>query len=131
MEDTTIEMNSFGKVVSELLPPDWFVSPDNYKSEEATFNYLAPDFTFLCSTRSAQTYMKSSRGMTGWKTRVMDWKMKKKFFLAPDGSSFLLLLPPLWTPAHAEGGGIQSGGHQLHEGDAHSRGLGKGKLPAH
>ena len=45
---------------SELLPPDWFVKPDNHKSEEATFNYLAPDFTFLRSTRSAQTYMKNS-----------------------------------------------------------------------
>ena len=39
----------------------WFVKPDKHKEEEATFNYLAPDFTFLRSTKAAQTYMKNSQ----------------------------------------------------------------------
>ena len=45
---------------NDFLPPEWFVKPDNHKSEEATFNYLAPDFTFLRSTKAAQTFIKNS-----------------------------------------------------------------------
>ena len=45
---------------SDLLPSGWFVKPDKHKEEEATFNYLAPDFSFLRSTKAAQTYMKNS-----------------------------------------------------------------------
>merc|ERR1740129_1625372 len=44
---------------NDFLPVDWFVKPDNHKSEEATFTYLAPDFTFLRSTKAAQTFMKN------------------------------------------------------------------------
>ena len=29
------------------LPPDWLVKPDRHKDEDATFNYLTPDFQFL------------------------------------------------------------------------------------
>ena len=45
---------------SDLLPPEWLVKPDKHKEEEATFNYLAPDFTFLRSTKAAQTFMRNS-----------------------------------------------------------------------
>ena len=45
---------------ADLLPIGRYVKPDKHKEEEATFNYLAPDFTFLRSTKAAQTYMNSS-----------------------------------------------------------------------
>ena len=48
-------------IFSTLLSSAWFVKPDKHKEEEATFNYLAPDFTFLRSTKAAQTYMKNSQ----------------------------------------------------------------------
>ena len=36
------------------------MKPDKHKEEEATFNYLAPDFSFLRATRAAQTFMKNA-----------------------------------------------------------------------
>jgi len=38
----------------------WFVRPDKHKEDKAAFNYLAPDFSFLRSTKAAQAYMKNS-----------------------------------------------------------------------
>merc|ERR1719369_2770702 len=117
---------SEGWEVDPLLPEDWFVKPDKHKEEEATFNYLAPDFTFLRSTRAAQTYLKNNGQYTqedvdrlnalvdvgrkrirlekygynktdstvpqGWKLKLSQCSagvQQKVQILAPDGSSFL------------------------------------------
>jgi len=117
---------SEGWEVDPLLPEDWFVKPDKHKEEEATFNYLAPDFSFLRSTRAAQNYLKNSSLYTqedvdklnalvdvgrkrirlekygynkadstvpqGWKLKLSQCStgaQQKVQILAPDGSSFL------------------------------------------
>ena len=51
---------SEGWEIEPMLPPDWLIKPDKHKEEEATFNYLTPDYQFLRSTRAAQTYMQAS-----------------------------------------------------------------------
>merc|ERR1719209_1451767 len=117
---------SEGWEVDPLLPEDWYVKPDKHKEEEATFNYLAPDFSFLRSTRAAQNYLKNSSLYTqedvdklnalvdvgrkrirlekygynkadstvpqGWKLKLSQCStgaQQKVQILAPDGSSFL------------------------------------------
>ena len=49
-----------GWEVESMLPPGWLIKPDKHKEEEATFNYLTPDYQFLRSTRAAQTYIQQS-----------------------------------------------------------------------
>ena len=49
-----------GWEVENMLPAGWLIKPDRHKEEEATFNYLTPDFQFLRSTRSAQAYIQTS-----------------------------------------------------------------------
>jgi len=117
---------SEGWEMDALLPEGWYVKPDKHKEEEATFNYLAPDFTFLRSTRAAQTYLKNNGQYTqedvdrlnalvdvgrkrirlekygynktdstvphGWKLKLSQCSsgaQQKVQILAPDGSSFL------------------------------------------
>merc|ERR1712079_503625 len=55
---TMITVNSFGKNVLSKR----YLSPDGRfcSSRIDALKYMAPDFTFLRSTRSAQTYMKNS-----------------------------------------------------------------------
>ena len=36
-----------GWETDELLPEHWLVKPDRHKEEDATFNYLTPEFQFL------------------------------------------------------------------------------------
>jgi hypothetical protein len=36
-----------GWETDELLPERWLVKPDRHKEEDATFNYLTPEFQFL------------------------------------------------------------------------------------
>merc|ERR1719350_1472566 len=58
--------------LDDLLPPAWFVKPDKHKEEEATFNYLTPDFTFLRSTRAAINFMKNKAAIFGYTSQDID-----------------------------------------------------------
>ena len=58
--------------LDDLLPPAWFVKPDKHKEEEATFNYLTPDFTFLRSTRAALNFMKNKAAVFGYTSQDID-----------------------------------------------------------
>ena len=58
--------------LDDLLPPAWFVKPDKHKEEEATFNYLTPDFTFLRSTRAALNFMKNKAALMGYTSQDID-----------------------------------------------------------
>ena len=62
-EDLSHMKNSLlqeGWEVESMLPSGWLIKPDKHKEDEATFNYLSPDFQFLRSTRAAQTFMQNS-----------------------------------------------------------------------
>ena len=49
-----------GWEIEPMLPDGWLLKPDKHKEEEATFNYLTPDYQFLRSTRAAQNLMHNS-----------------------------------------------------------------------
>ena len=52
--------------IDQLLPPGWYVRPDKHKEEEATFNYLTPDYTFLRSTRASINFMTNKAELMGY-----------------------------------------------------------------
>merc|ERR1719319_783059 len=58
--------------VDALLPEGWFVKPDKHKEEEATFNYLTPDFTFLRSTRASINFIKNKGAVFNYTTQDVE-----------------------------------------------------------
>merc|ERR1719350_1964365 len=55
-----------------LKSEGWFVKPDKHKEEEATFNYLAPDFTFLRSTKASINFIKNKGAVFGYTAQDVD-----------------------------------------------------------
>ena len=58
--------------IEPLLPANWYVKPDKHKEEEATFNYLTPDFTFLRSTRASINFMTNKAAVYGYTQQEID-----------------------------------------------------------